>query len=873
MSRTIIAAACLLSAGVLGVTAGVPADDIYWAVRMGDAAGVAVLLADGAEVNTPNEEGLTPLHLAAMYGNADLVRLLLAAGADARTRDGLGRTPLHYAAGVDAQETLALLTAAGGDVAAPDQQGNTPLHVAARRAKAVAVGFLLSGGADVSERNSAGQTPLHVLGVDAREADDPEMLLLTDTIARVMIAAGADPQARDHAGEIAWPHAWRAGERQPSGYPSYTDIITLLQTRATQYPNICQRIDLGTSVQGRHIYALRITDNLDVQEDEPEFKWVANMHGDEVTGVVLCLNMIDYLLQNYPADPRVANLVDEMDTWIVPTMNPDGYVSTTRYNAHGQDLNRDFPEGSGPNPEPNTVTGREPETAVIMNWSFGQSFTLSANYHGGALVVNYPFDNDNKGSVFSPTPDEDLFVYISEQYSVHNPPMWNSAEFYHGITNGAAWYSISGGMQDWNYRYMGDNDVTIEVSSNKAPPYSQMPQFWNENRESMLAYMETAFLGVRGLVTDAATGAPLAATVSVVDRNHNVYTDPDVGDYHRMLLPGDYQLRVEAAGYDTLVFPVTVNAGPATRLDVAMSPPVQLTYPNGGETLTTGVPATVSWNGSPSGQFHVQYSSNYGATGTVSDGFENGTLDPAYTTGGNLPWYVTTGTTHSGTYAARAGAITHSQSTWMTRTASAGPLSFWYRVSSEANYDWFTFYVDGVQKVHRSGTVAWTQYTQTLGAGTHTLKWEYAKDSGVSYGSDTVWIDDLSLTTDATTWTDIIALTPPGAASTSWTPTTPSSTNKVRVRTYYGAGAYGAFDESDAVFTVIQGPQYEKGDTNCDLAVDFADINPFVLALTDPAGYAEAFPACPVLNADINEDGEVGFGDINPFVALLTGGP
>ena len=62
------------------------------------------------------------------------------------------------------------------------------------------------------------------------------------------------------------------------------------------------------------------------------------------------------------------------------------------------------------------------------------------------------------------------------------------------------------------------------------------------------------------------------------------------------------------------------------------------------------------------------------------------------------------------------------------------------------------------------------------------------------------------------------------------------------------------------------------GDLNCDGSIDFGDINPYVLALTDPAAYGATFPACDVLNADINGDGAVDFGDINPFVALLPAG-
>jgi hypothetical protein len=180
-----------------------------------------------------------------------------------------------------------------------------------------------------------------------------------------------------------------------------------------------------------------------------------------------------------------------------------------------------------------------------------------------------------------------MFIYISEQYSVHNTPMWNGS-FYHGITNGADWYAIDGGMQDWDYRYIGCNEITIEINNTQSPPYSEMPADWNNNRESMLAYMETCLIGVRGIVTGSA-GAPVAATVTVAGRNHKVYTDPDVGDYHRMLMPGTYSLTFTAAGYDPItVTNVVVNSGAATRLDVSFAPgtPRLTTTPADGLTAT-----------------------------------------------------------------------------------------------------------------------------------------------------------------------------------------------------------------------------------------------------------------------------------------------
>ena len=66
--------------------------------------------------------------------------------------------------------------------------------------------------------------------------------------------------------------------------------------------------------------------------------------------------------------------------------------------------------------------------------------------------------------------------------------------------------------------------------------------------------------------------------------------------------------------------------------------------------------------------------------------------------------------------------------------------------------------------------------------------------------------------------------------------------------------------------------QYVAADMNCDGVLNFGDINPFWLALSNPSAWHVAYPNCDILNGDINGDGTVGFGDINPFVALLSGG-
>ncbi|MCB9897948.1 MAG: hypothetical protein H6825_08090 [Planctomycetes bacterium] len=357
-----------------------------------------------------------------------------------------------------------------------------------------------------------------------------------------------------------------------AGYPTYTDLSNELAALAAAHPDLCRLVDAGRSVQGRHLWMLRISDDPDLEQDEPEFRFVSTIHGNEPVGMVTCLDLAHLLLESYGSDPDVTQLVDECELWIMPLMNPDGYVAQTRYNAHGVDLNRDFPDRVT---DPlNTTAGREPETQALMEFGFTHSPVLSANFHTGSLVVNYPYDSDpNPFASYSATPDDALIASQSLTYASLNPPMSASPYFANGITNGVAWYTVYGGMQDWNYVWQGCTDLTIELSDTYWPSASALPGLWDDNRDAMLAYMARCLEGARGLATDAVDGQPVAATVRVLGNTHLTYADPDVGDWHRLLLPGTYAIEISAVGYATVVESnVVVGAGPATRRDTALVP-------------------------------------------------------------------------------------------------------------------------------------------------------------------------------------------------------------------------------------------------------------------------------------------------------------
>jgi hypothetical protein len=117
-----------------------------------------------------------------------------------------------------------------------------------------------------------------------------------------------------------------------------------------------------------------------------------------------------------------------------------------------------------------------------------------------------------------------------------------------------------------------------------------------------------------------------------------------------------------------------------------------------------------------------------------------------FTLSGNGNWFSQTTTTYYGGDAAQSADISNNQTTTMETTITGKTsVKFYWRVSSETNYDYLRFYIDGVEQNRISGTVNWTQRTYTVSSGTHTLKWSFTKDYSVSTGSDCGWVDKLEL--------------------------------------------------------------------------------------------------------------------------------
>lgn len=390
----------------------------------------------------------------------------------------------------------------------------------------------------------------------------------------------------------------------------YEDLVQALYSVHNECPQITRIYSIGRSTQGRLLYVLEISDFPGSHEHlEPEFKYVGNMHGNEVLGRELLIQLAEFLCEEYRRrNERIMNLIHNTRIHILPSMNPDGYevaadqgpdlngYLTGRNNFRDVDLNRNFPDLNtlmyyyekyeGPNhhmPLPDNWREQvEAETKAVIEWIAKYNFVLSANLHGGAVVANYPYDKSrelrirgNRKTALTPTPDDSLFKKLAKTYSYAHGWMsngWNCDDFFaEGITNGASWYSLSKGMQDFNYLYSNCFEITLELSCNKFPRQEELEREWFGNRDALIAYIEEVHHGIKGLITDENNNGIPNAVISVSGIKHDI-TSGEMGDYFRLLLPGTYSVTASAPGYSTDTREVTVGPAGATRQDFLLYP-------------------------------------------------------------------------------------------------------------------------------------------------------------------------------------------------------------------------------------------------------------------------------------------------------------
>jgi len=363
-------------------------------------------------------------------------------------------------------------------------------------------------------------------------------------------------------------------------YPTYSVYNQLMLKFKTDYPNLCKLDTIGTSILNKNILALNITANVNVPQAKPEVLFSSTIHGNETTGWILCMRLADFLLSNYGVIDRITNMLDSISIFIAPNTNPDGTYhlndnsisNARRNNYNGFDLNRNFPD---PHLEliPNEETWQK-ETMIMMSYAETRNFILSINYHAGAELANYPWDawtiSQKKHA------DHNWYDQICRQYATlaqSNAPPWYFRDMNKGVAHGASWFSVAGGRQDYMNYWHHCREITLEVSENKMPQSENLPIYWNYNYEAMLTFIENVKYGIRGFVTNT-DGKPLNAKITVVGHdadNSHVITNPQFGNYYRMIQPGTYTLIFESHGFDPqIISEVVALQNRTTILNVKM---------------------------------------------------------------------------------------------------------------------------------------------------------------------------------------------------------------------------------------------------------------------------------------------------------------
>ena len=336
-------------------------------------------------------------------------------------------------------------------------------------------------------------------------------------------------------------------------FTSYDAMEQRLGGYQDSYPDLARVHSIGSSVDGREIRAITISSDPDIESAEPEIRIIGAIHGNECLSAEIVLRIIRWLLEGYGEDPFLTRLVDRAAIVLVPLVNPDGYVRllATRRNSNGVDLNRNLGFAwVGSDRTMGSAPFSEPETRAIRELSQQRCFNLGLSYHTAARYVNGPWN-------YTPQhpPDGELVSAIGGSYA--------EGSSYRSVF-GWDWYNITGDVNDWSLGTRGTFDWTLELRND-------LDMQWPVHERGLRAFLAHALIGARGFVTDARTGEPLEARIEVDPPGAPIFSDRDVGDFHRMLLPGTYSLTAVAPGYrPAVVEAIEVGAGDPIEVDFAL---------------------------------------------------------------------------------------------------------------------------------------------------------------------------------------------------------------------------------------------------------------------------------------------------------------
>jgi len=375
------------------------------------------------------------------------------------------------------------------------------------------------------------------------------------------------------------------GAGVPKDYGDLDAVVAQMMTLAESYPALCRFVDLTetygvpTTFEGRHMHAVRISDNVDVDEDEPAALLVSAHHAREIVTPVLALYAAGQLLSQYGKDERVTAAVDGNEIWIAPVWNPDGYAHVFdadhlwRKNRRpfergiGVDQNRNYPLGwfaefsGSDDPDRGDYKGpepaSEPETQTMMAWSHDRRFARVIDYHSSGRETLWAYrELVHPFATF--LQDEAIALSTASGYDGAERPPHAVGEHY-----------------QWQLGSMAAHAFLIETHQMFQPEYASAVEEAEVVFPGLLHHLERP-ASISGRVTDAETGEPLVASITyagiMFENGETNLSGGPFGRYHAFLPEGDFDVQFTADGYVWQGHAVTVVADGTQTLDVALEP-------------------------------------------------------------------------------------------------------------------------------------------------------------------------------------------------------------------------------------------------------------------------------------------------------------
>jgi hypothetical protein len=442
---------------------------------------------------------------------------------------------------------------AGAHVGAHLIEGEATIVTIKLKDQKMGLRYLISEGYDIA-------------GVDV-ENGTVDVVVGSHVKSRLMKAGLGDVQAQKAIDPSVAPDAQ---------YTTYDELTTLLRGYASRYPEIVSVQSIGKSLEGRDIWAVKISDNVAMDEDEPVAFFNAMHHAREVMTTEVAIDIVEQLTSGYAKNPKVQKWVNDNAIWIVPMVNPDGSQKVWTANnmwrkntrgGYGVDINRNYPyawgscNGSSGSTSSDAYrgpsAGSEPETQAMMGLVAQIKPVLSISYHSYSELVLYPFSCEGEY-----TPDHQTIETLGRQLASRLPKDGSPGTY----TPGTSWeilYAVDGGDIDWYYNEHQVLPYVIEVSSSQQgfqPPYSWRQRTVEKNRAGwgfMLDRLSTS--GIRARVSidsKAASSGMVTVTPShqdgrIVTEPGRVYSVKPDGSFHIVLDPGMYRISLTVDGrYD-----------------------------------------------------------------------------------------------------------------------------------------------------------------------------------------------------------------------------------------------------------------------------------------------------------------------------------